>query len=63
VAALFRSPSVIGKTVVLNGRSHTMVGVVPEGFEFWQRDVEAWGPHEWKTREILPLERTGGAAA
>ena len=36
------SPDVAGKTVVLNGRPHTIIGVVPEGFEFWQRDVEAW---------------------
>lgn len=36
------SPDVTGKTVLLNGRLHTIIGVVPEGFEFWQRDVEAW---------------------
>ena len=34
-------------TVTLNGRPHVIVGVMPPGFEFWERDVEAWA--------ILPL--------
>jgi predicted permease len=38
---------VLGKTAVLNGRNHTIVGVMPGGFEFWNREVDAWA--------ILPL--------
>ena len=39
---------VLGSTVTLNGRPHVIVGVMPPGFEFWERDVEAWA--------ILPLD-------
>ena len=41
------NPAVLGKPVVLNGQPHTIIGVMPGAFEFWQRDVEAWA--------ILPL--------
>ena len=36
-------PSVLGDTVVVNGRSHVIVGVAPEGFDF-PRDTEIWLP-------------------
>ena len=36
------NPNVLGEAVVLNGRPHTIIGVVPDSFEFFQRDVEAW---------------------
>jgi predicted permease len=36
------NPGILGKEVVLNGRPHTLIGVMPGGFEFGQRDVEAW---------------------
>ena len=39
---------VLGSPVTLNGRPHVIVGVMPPGFEFWERDVEAWA--------ILPLD-------
>jgi putative ABC transport system permease protein len=42
------NPDVLGKTAVLNGRDHTIMGVMPTGFEFWNRDVDAWA--------ILPLD-------
>lgn len=35
-------PDALGRTAVLNGRPHTIIGVVPAKFEFWQRDVDAW---------------------
>jgi macrolide transport system ATP-binding/permease protein len=34
--------NVLGKAVVLNARPHTIIGVMPRGFEFGQPDVEAW---------------------
>ncbi|NMO21188.1 ABC transporter permease [Pyxidicoccus fallax] len=37
----------VGRTVVLNGRSHTVVGVLPEDFTFpdFSEDTEVWVPH------------------
>jgi putative ABC transport system permease protein len=37
-------PSVINKTVQLDGRTLTVVGVMPAGFHFPDRDTEAWIP-------------------
>ncbi|HZO54369.1 MAG TPA: ABC transporter permease [Bryobacteraceae bacterium] len=36
------SREVIGKQVLVNGSPHTITGVMPGSFEFWQRDVDAW---------------------
>jgi putative ABC transport system permease protein len=36
------NPDIVGKSVILEGRPHTVIGVMPASFEFWQRDVEAW---------------------
>ena len=33
---------VVGRQVVANGRDHTIVGVVPGSFEFWDRDTQIW---------------------
>lgn len=40
-------PNILGRPIVLNGRAHTVLGVMPGDFEFGQRDAEAW--------PILPL--------
>ncbi|MGH8637539.1 MAG: ABC transporter permease, partial [Burkholderiales bacterium] len=51
---------IVGKVIDLEGRPHTVIGVMPASFEFWQRDVEAWaifplrpptrrGPHMLRT--------------
>lgn len=34
--------SVLGKQILLNGRSHTVIGVMPGNVDFGPRDVEAW---------------------
>lgn len=36
--------TVIGRDVMLNGRLHTIVGVMPERFWFESKDVEVWLP-------------------
>jgi predicted permease len=45
--ALGGAPDVMGRTVVLDGRSHTVVGVLPEDFSFPElsEEAEAWVPH------------------
>jgi putative ABC transport system permease protein len=36
------NPDVLQRPVILNGRQHTIIGVMPASFEFWQREPEAW---------------------
>src|SRR5277367_494668 len=38
------SPDVIGKSLVLNGTSYTVVGVVPPGFTFYGQDRDVYTP-------------------
>jgi putative ABC transport system permease protein len=40
--------AVLGREVLLNGKPHSVIGVMPAAMEFGPRDVEAWA--------ILPLE-------
>ncbi len=37
-----RDPGILGKRVLLNGSQFTIIGVMPEGFQFPDRDVELW---------------------
>ncbi|MBZ4415684.1 ABC transporter permease [Myxococcus sp. RHSTA-1-4] len=45
--ALGGAADAVGRTVVLDGRSHTVVGVLPEDFSFpeFSDDPEVWVPH------------------
>ena len=45
--------SIIGKTINLSGAPHTIVGILPPGFEFPMRGVDVWitRPSEWS---IIP---------
>jgi putative ABC transport system permease protein len=36
-------PKTIGRTILLNGRPHTVIGIMPSSFEFRQRNAEVWG--------------------
>jgi putative ABC transport system permease protein len=36
-------PSVVGQQVIVNGRNHTIIGIMPQGFAFPQR-TEVWKP-------------------
>lgn len=38
------SPGIIGQTVMLNGRGHTVVGVMPRGFTFPDEKTDIWRP-------------------
>jgi predicted permease len=43
-------PSLVGRTVTLNSRSYTVVGVMPAGFQFPQ-EVELWVPLAWDAQQ------------
>jgi putative ABC transport system permease protein len=40
-------PQVVGKAIRLNGRPHTVVGVMDEGFTFWSDRTDVWTPIGW----------------
>src|SRR5438445_4104442 len=57
-----RDPLIIGKTVMLAGTSHTIIGVLPAGFQFPISGADVWvtRPSEWsvispQTRSISPI--------
>lgn len=43
------SPDVVGKSLILNGSSYTVVGVIPSGFAFYGQDRDVYTPiGQWK---------------
>ncbi|UCG89102.1 MAG: ABC transporter permease [Gemmatimonadota bacterium] len=46
------SPSTLGSTVVLDGVSRTIVGVLPRRFRFAEGDPEVWLPQEFTERDV-----------
>src|SRR5947208_2316270 len=44
VTSFGRDPAVLGKSISLDGRSFTVIGVMPAGFEFPNADVQVWTP-------------------
>jgi predicted permease len=38
------NPSMVGRDIHVDGRPHTIVGVMPEGFQFVSPDVRLWTP-------------------
>jgi putative ABC transport system permease protein len=41
-------PGLVGRTVELNGRARTVVGVMPPGFSFPQEGIDLWYPFDWE---------------
>lgn len=41
------SPAAVGRPLLLGGRPHTVVGVMPPGFSLWSKDVDLWTPFGW----------------
>src|SRR3989440_2682871 len=39
-----RDPGILGRSISLDGRSFTVIGVMPAGFEFPNADVQVWTP-------------------
>src|SRR5213594_587857 len=44
VTSFGRDPAILGRTISLDGRSFTVVGVMPAGFQFPNEDVQVWTP-------------------
>jgi putative ABC transport system permease protein len=39
-----RDPSIVNRAITLNGESFTVIGVMPRGFFFPEREIELWKP-------------------
>src|SRR5882724_3459920 len=50
-------PSIIGKTVTLNGVGRTVVGVMPATFYFPTKDVELWSPMGFNQNQFATIRR------
>src|SRR5213594_3765387 len=44
VTSFGRDPGILGRSISLDGRSFTVVGVMPAGFQFPDEDVQVWTP-------------------
>ena len=47
-------PNVIGKRVQLDGRQHTIIGIMSPDFHFPNRDVEIWKTLQFTTNDLAP---------
>jgi len=45
------SPDAIGQTLTLGGAAHTIVGVMPKGFNFPDSNIDIWGPGQLSAKE------------
>ncbi|MCI0411921.1 ABC transporter permease, partial [bacterium] len=52
-----KSPEIIGKEILLNNVRHTVVGVMPKGFQFLDPEVQVWVPIAFTPEQIS--NRTG----
>ena len=50
-------PNMVGRAIVLNGRSLNVVGVMPAGFEFPFQDISVWKPAAFTAEEQAENER------
>ena len=48
-----RDSSIINRTITLNGESFTIVGVMPHGFFFPEREIELWTPWAMQPEEKI----------
>jgi putative ABC transport system permease protein len=45
-------PSILGRNILLNGESYTVLGVMPSNFQFLQREIRAWVPIAFSAEEL-----------
>ncbi len=59
-----RDPMLLGRTLILNGQSRTVVGIMPRGFAFPDRGVEVWLPLGFSPQDVQQrgYRRLGGIA-
>ena len=47
-------PNVLGKSVQLDGRPHTIIGIMAPDFHFPDRDIEIWKTMQFSTEDLAP---------
>ena len=47
-----RDPAVVGRDILLNGEKHTVIGVMPPGFQFFESYVGLWVPAAFGPEEL-----------
>ena len=50
-------PSIVGKTITLNGVNITVVGVMPPWFSFPSKEADLWSPMGWNPNQIAEVRR------
>ena len=55
-------PDILGRTVRIDGEEHTVIGVLPAGFQFLGQPVEVWRCRLFDTRTFAPASVQLGAS-
>jgi putative ABC transport system permease protein len=56
-------PSVVGKPVTLDSKIYTVVGVMPQGFSFYNENVRLWVPRAFDSNLLTPEQVKTGAGS
>ena len=56
------NPQLIGKTLTLNGRYYTVIGIMPPSFQFPSNRVEVWAPGVFEVNIFTPEQVRNGAS-
>jgi predicted permease len=54
-------PGVVGRSILLNGEGHTVIGVMPAGFQYPHRVYDLWLPLEPEPEELRDRSRRNAA--
>jgi predicted permease len=47
-------PDLVGKSIMLNGNSYDVVGIMPQGFSFISDNVDLWAPIAFTPEQLAP---------
>ncbi len=50
-------PSIVDQTISINGANRTVIGVMPDGFYFPNKEVDIWLPMGWEQARVAQLRR------